>query len=180
MKKLVTSNTTRTLALAVALLPLAGAVQAGGKGGHGGYCDDSGARHQRHHGDRYGHDGRHGRHGPVDMTRHLDGRMAFLKAEIAITPEQQTEWQAVEEALRAGIERGAKRLESHDDKRRANAQVSAPERLAGHIAAMEARLGQMRAMEDALAGLYAVLDDEQRASADDLLPGGGKVRPFMR
>ncbi|MBF0324872.1 Spy/CpxP family protein refolding chaperone [Magnetospirillum moscoviense] len=37
-----------------------------------------------------------------DMTRHLDGHVAFLKAELKITPAQEADWAVFADALRAG------------------------------------------------------------------------------
>lgn len=47
------------------------------------------------------HKGMHGC-GSAGMSRHLDGHVAFLKAELKITPAQDAEWTAFTDALRAG------------------------------------------------------------------------------
>jgi hypothetical protein len=41
-----------------------------------------------------------GAQGMADMAKHMDGHIAFLKAELKITPAQEAEWKAFTEALR--------------------------------------------------------------------------------
>ena len=163
MRKLKSSKTTRAIAATLVLAPLAGIAYAGGMGGYGGHgaegCDAASARYERHHG--------------------VDGRLAFLKAEIAITGEQQAKWQAVEDVLRAGIEQRAAHHGERRGKHDEAGKGSTPERLAAHIAVMESHIERMKSMESALRDLYAVLDESQRATADELLPGAGKGHRFM-
>ncbi len=176
MNKLKLSRTTRAIALALAVTPVAGVVYAAGMGGSGmddgDRCGRGEARHERHHGADRGE--RH--RGKQEVDRHVDGRMAFLKAEIAITEAQESQWQAVEDVLRARIEKRAEHMAERRGQRAERAESGAPDRLAGHIEAMEARLEHLKAMESAVSDLYAVLTPEQQASADELLPGPGMGR----
>jgi hypothetical protein len=47
------------------------------------------------------------------------------------------------------------------------------ERLDAHLAAMDARLGALKDMKPALAGIYAALSADQKKKADELLTGVG-------
>lgn len=169
------SKTTRAMLIALALVPLAGVAVAGSMDGERKHCRDGG----RHHGEH--------RHG-MKIGEHVDGKMAFLKAELAITPEQEDAWMAVENTLRAGIEQHAERAGEHRDRRarRKGEQAdkadmpSVPDRLAHHVEAMEARLAQVKAMQGAVTDLYAVLSPEQQATADQLLSRRGKGMRFLR
>ncbi len=98
------------------------------------------------------------------------GRLAFLKAELAITDAQETAWKTYADALAknlAGIEGMHERMQT---------MMSAKtpvERLEAHVAAMDERLAALKEMKPALSGLYDALDAKQKQKADDLLTGMG-------
>ena len=105
-------------------------------------------------------------HGPTD---HVEGRIAFLRAELAITAAQETAWDAFAETLRANARRAAGPAERGDG---ALAWLEQSEkRLAD-------RLEGVRATRVALAALQPQLDDAQRKSLDALL--SPPRRPAMR
>jgi hypothetical protein len=99
-----------------------------------------------------------------------DGRIAFLKAELAITDAQKTVWDAYAEVLK-------KNLQSMQGMRETMMKVmqakSPAERLDAHITAMEGRLSTLKEVKPALTALYAALNDEQKKKADALLTGMG-------
>lgn len=103
-------------------------------------------------------------------TAHSEGRIAFLKAELAITDQQKEVWDAYAAALK-------KNLEGMRGMRLAMMKVmqakSPVERLDAHVAAMESRLAALRELKPALANLYSALSEEQRRKADELLTGMG-------
>lgn len=169
MSKRNASNRNRLIVAALVTLPLAGLAYAGGHGmggksyGGGQDCDRDGrAMHQRH--------------GGKEMGQHVEGRIAFLKAELAITDEQSPQWQVLEETMREGMGARAEMREERREMRAGGGDLSAPERIAAHVEAMEARLVHMKSMQAALDDLYAVLTPEQQKTADDLLPGYGPMR----
>ncbi len=105
-------------------------------------------------------------HGPTD---HVEGRIAFLRAELAITDAQEAAWDAFAETLRANARRAAGPAERGDG---ALAWLEQSEkRLAD-------RLEGVRATRVALAALQPQLDDAQRKSLDALL--APPRRPAMR
>ncbi len=105
-----------------------------------------------------------------DMGTYAEGRIAFLKAELAITDAQKAPWDGYAAAL-------AKNLRGMQATRAAMIKTmeakSPAERLDSHIAAMEGRLAALKEVKPALGALYAALGAEQKAKADQLLTGMG-------
>ena len=108
--------------------------------------------------------------GGTEMPAFGEGRIAFLKAELAITSPQQAVWDAYAAALK-------KNFSSMQGMRQsmmtALAGKTPVERLDAHLAAIESRHGALKEVKPALAGLYAALSTEQKAKADQLLTGMG-------
>lgn len=106
----------------------------------------------------------------VDIATHTDGRIAFLKAELAITDAQTVAWDGYAAAL-------TKNLQGMQVTRRAMIKTmeakSPVERLDSHIAAMEGRVAALKEIKPALGTLYSALSDEQKKKADQLLTGMG-------
>jgi LTXXQ motif family protein len=116
--------------------------------------------------------------GGIDLTERVEGRIAFLRAELAINDEQADEWDAFANALR-----------KYSDLLK-TARVSAPDGmtpgLAGSLDQRErqlaAELEGVRAVKAALGPLLGVLTGAQRNAADKLLPmnmGLGMPRRLM-
>jgi hypothetical protein len=108
------------------------------------------------------------------MTAHIDGRLAFLKTELKITPEQETLWKdyaaAVKDNAKTIGERctavmGMMGMMGQDDGKTA----SLPERLDAKEQFMMARLDALRAVGKALKPLYDALSDEQKQLADQFI-----------
>ena len=103
-------------------------------------------------------------HGPmagVDPAARVESHLSDLKAQLKITPAQETAWQAyAAQAKQQAASMQATRAQKQD------AAVSAPERMAQHAAAMQQRAAGMTAMTTAFSALYAVLTPEQKAIAD--------------
>ena len=99
-----------------------------------------------------------------------EGRLAFLKAELKITAQQEPLWDKYAEAARANAkemyERHKTLLES------VQSDEALPQRLDQREQIMALNLDAMRKTDAALKPLYAALDDNQRKLADDLLPSG--------
>jgi hypothetical protein len=100
----------------------------------------------------------------------VDGRIAFIKAELNITDAQQGAWDDYVQAAKANFEsmRGM-----HQQMRLMWEAKSPVERLDGRIAAMEARLSGLKDMKPAVGKLYDALDGRQRETADALLTSMG-------
>lgn len=106
--------------------------------------------------------------GPV--ATFTQGRIAFLKAELAITDDQSAVWNAYADALRNNFESMKGMWQTM---KAAFDAKTPPERLDAHIAAMSVRLKAMQDIKPALDKLYAVLGDAQKKKADEILTGMG-------
>jgi hypothetical protein len=103
-------------------------------------------------------------------TAHSEGRIAFLKAELAITDQQKGVWDAYAASIKKNVE-GMQGMRATMMK---VMQAKSPvERLDAHIGAMESRLGALKELKPALANLYLALSEEQKKKADELLTGMG-------
>ena len=124
--------------------------------------------------------------------RHIEGRIAFLKAELGITEAQTPKWNAFADAMRAagGVMRLAMAAHMpqapgqpaqgpttgqtpHEQPGHGVAEhMSAPARSDAMIAMMTARLESMKATSAAGKALYEVLTDAQKKTADELMMHG--------
>lgn len=104
------------------------------------------------------------------MAGHVEGRLAYVKAELKITDAQETLWKAYADTARDN----AKTLVAHCTtlfNQSSSATTSLPERLDLHEQVMAAQLDAMRAMNKALKPLYAALSDNQKKTANQLFWG---------
>lgn len=128
----------------------------------------------------------HRRGAAADRTDHVEGRVAFLKAELKITDDQAPQWEAVAKAMRdqsaartalrneLRSERG--QTEGEHDRAERRQTLTAPEILALREKATAARAkvlavnaeGQ-REFTTAFNALYNRLGDDQKKMADQLL-----------
>lgn len=105
-----------------------------------------------------------------DPATRVHGRIAFLKAELAITDAQAEAW----EAYAAALENNFENMHASRMAMGGIAGVQSPvERLEKHLATMEGRLAALKQMQPALTSLYATLNEAQRKTADQLLTGVG-------
>jgi hypothetical protein len=110
------------------------------------------------------HGGAGGGHVRAD---HVEGRIAFLKAELKITDAQAKAWDGVASAMRHGA---AARTALHEQMRsRGDQPMTAVDRLALRDKAMAIHADNGKAFTAAFTTLYAQLSDEQKKAADQLL-----------
>ena len=103
-----------------------------------------------------------GRYSEADRQAMIDKRLARLKDELKIMPNQEGAWQAYSDTMKQTMQRPAR-----DNQNQARPQLSAPERMARQIERMKQRTAKMETMAGALQNLYAQLTPEQRAIADE-------------
>lgn len=105
---------------------------------------------------------------PRERPSHIEGRIAFLKAELKITPAQEPQFDKVAQALR----------QNSEERRHAFEQIrtTAPDQPRNALQHLEARarFAAMRAQENdrflaAFRPLYDSLSADQKKSADDLM-----------
>ena len=101
-----------------------------------------------------------------DVPSYSEGRLAFLKTELAITDAQKALWGDYANALRANFQ------SMHDMRRTMKTSMSdmtPVERLDTHLTAMRGRLKALEEVKPSLAALYAALSADQKKKADELL-----------
>lgn len=109
-----------------------------------------------------------GRGGEMPMYR--EGRVAFLKAELAISDAQEKAWDAYAEALKTNMQ---SMHEMRKTMMAARAGKTPVERLDARVSAMESRVKSLKEIKPALSALYDSLSDDQKKKADALLTGMG-------
>lgn len=109
--------------------------------------------------------------GPMGMMPGpmIEGRLAYLKAELAITEAQSAAWTGYVSAVKA---RMTSMQGMHQTMMQAMQSGTAVARLDAHVNAMEAMTATLKAMKPATEALYAVLTPDQKAKADLLLGMG--------
>ncbi len=129
------------------------------------------------HGQR-GHHAQHGKQAFRMPGERVEARLAYMKTALKITDAQQPQWEAFATVARKQAKEADARIQSHREKRAANAERKRPtaiERLEGRqqfMAASSARIGERLAAQKPL---YAALSPEQKQVADQLFVGrGGK------
>ena len=98
--------------------------------------------------------------------QHIEGRIAFLKTELGLTEAQLPQWNAFADAMRESARSMQAAMTANMG---AGMLTTAPARSDAMIAMMTARLESMKKVSEAGKALYAVLTDEQKKSADDLM-----------
>jgi hypothetical protein len=103
--------------------------------------------------------------GPADVTERLEGRIAFLKAELQITDKQVPDWNVLADALRSSRQHllEARKLLVMDDK------MQGTERLDHYERHLSERLEAIKSARAAFGRLYGTLNDGQKKTADALL-----------
>jgi hypothetical protein len=100
------------------------------------------------------------------MLERVEGRLAFMKAELKITEAQLPAWNQLAEAVRAAARQHNERMKVIFDNDRFK---TLPERVAAQELFMSARLDGIRQIKSSLEGLYAVLSTDQKKEADEMV-----------
>jgi hypothetical protein len=103
------------------------------------------------------------------MTSHIEGRLAFLKAELNITPEQEALWNTYASAVRDNAKAMGTRCTALMGDSGSASEKSLPDRLDAQEQFVAARLDALRATNKALKPLYQALSDAQKKLADQLI-----------
>src|SRR6516225_2685909 len=102
-------------------------------------------------------------------AEHIEGRLAFIKAELKITDAQAQQWNAFAEAVRGNSGSMAEMRKSMMGGQGAPATL--PERLAREDKLVTAHLAALKKTEEAVARLYGMLTDDQKKVADTIVVG---------
>jgi len=94
-----------------------------------------------------------------DIAAFTDARLAALKTALKLTPAQEKNWPAVEQALR---DNGKARIARRDARRAAGPEADPIAGLSSHADALAARADALRRLAEAEKPLYQSLDDAQK------------------
>jgi hypothetical protein len=102
---------------------------------------------------------------PANVTKLLEERIAFLKAELQITDKQTADWNALAETLRSGRQHlaEARKLAVLDDK------APSAERLEHYERHLTERLEAVKSARAGFTRLYPTLNEVQKQTADAIL-----------
>jgi len=100
----------------------------------------------------------------------MEGRLAYIKAELGVTEAQTSAWNDYASAVKA---RGTAMQDMHTAMAQTTETGSALERLDAHIKTMESMVESLKALRPATETLYKVLSADQKTKADLLLGMGG-------
>ncbi len=103
---------------------------------------------------------------PARMDAMVDGRLAYLKGELNIGDAQMDAWSGYAEAIKSRVDAMQQMRQGMME---AMQQGSATERMDARIKGMEAMVDALKAAKPATEKLYAVLNDEQKKMADQLI-----------
>lgn len=117
--------------------------------------------------------------GGLEAIDHIEGRIAFLRAELKITDAQQPAWNAFADALRSNAKTLGEVRGSMMSQQQGTGAPSLVETLALQEKWLTARLEGTRAMKTGLTTLAATFSDEQKKVADELLAPQMGMMPMM-
>jgi hypothetical protein len=110
--------------------------------------------------------GRWWHRGPDAMVERVEGRLAFIKAELKITEQQTAVWNELAEAVRnAAKHRNERMKDYHAGKVKTDTLL---ERLDAHEQVLSITLEDVKQIKLSANKLYTVLSDAQKKEADDI------------
>ena len=109
--------------------------------------------------------------GSDSMLDRIDGRLAFLKTELKISEQQKEAWDGLAQTVRNNAEVHNAMMRSMMKEMRDGDffKKSLPDRLVVQETHMESRLQQIKDVRESVDVLYAVLNDTQKKSADEIV-----------
>ena len=97
------------------------------------------------------------------VLSHIEGQIAFYRAELRITDAQAATWNTFADALRAGAKPLQEAFAS------AAQATTVPAQLAARRRMLDAELASLQSIEPAARDLYAALSAEQKKTADEFM-----------
>jgi len=116
-----------------------------------------------------GQEGMPGIMGSGSMAAQVEGRLAYLKAELGITEPQAAVWKQYEDAVRS---RTSTIQGMRQEMMKAMQAGTVADRMNARIAMMEGMVTSMKAQSTAIENLYKLLTEEQKKKADQLFGTG--------
>ncbi len=106
------------------------------------------------------------------MDEHIDGELAYLKAELKISETQVVQWNIFAQAFRAEREKRARHCKETMGQAREMRSASLLDTVKRAEDQLALRLDSLRAMKVAVQPLYESLSREQKKTADQIMTGG--------
>jgi hypothetical protein len=107
------------------------------------------------------------------FAEHLDGRLAYLKAELKLTDAQQAAWNSFTDAYRAAAQTALQKCAALDAA--ASADHAKHHGVLGHLTMMEHHMTDhlevVRALKAAIEPFFATLTEEQKKAAEQAMSG---------
>ncbi|HTO79089.1 MAG TPA: Spy/CpxP family protein refolding chaperone [Methylocystis sp.] len=107
------------------------------------------------------------------FAEHLDGRLAYLKAELKLTDAQQAAWTSFTDAYRAAAQTGLQKCAALDAA--ASGDHAKHHGVLGHLTMMERHMTDhlevVRALKAAIEPFFATLTEEQKKAAEQAMSG---------
>lgn len=110
-------------------------------------------------------------YGPDSVMDRIDGRLAFMRAELKITEAQNAAWDDFAKVVRQTADTHNKFMESMRKEMQDGSffKKPLPERLQYQQTMMESRVEDVKTIREALDKLYSQLDESQKKSADEIV-----------
>lgn len=102
---------------------------------------------------------------------HVDGQLAFIKAELKIAAAQEPQWNVFATAFRADKEKQAQLCRSAQEQNKAMMSASLPESMKMKAERLSEQLESLRTLEAAVQALYSILGRDQKKVADEIMKG---------
>jgi protein CpxP len=97
----------------------------------------------------------------------VEGRIAYLKAELKVTPAQEAQWSAVADAMRRSAT--ARQQLWEQTRNKGDQPMTAVDRLNFRERMTQVEADNAKTFATSFAALYTKLDDNQKKQADDLM-----------
>ncbi len=101
------------------------------------------------------------------LSEHTEGRLAYLKAELKLTDQQQAAWNSFADGYKAAAQKAGKQCEAMDQQQDHKAHAG----VLGHLNMMEqhmtGHLEIVRGLKSAIEPLFAVLTEDQKKAANE-------------
>lgn len=118
------------------------------------------------------------KHMMCGFAEHLDGRLAYLKAELKLTDSQAGAWNAFADAWRGAAQKAKQKCDAADT-RMDHSKPTVLQKLSMMENHMVDHLDVVRAQKAAIESLFTALSDEQKKIASETLTGMMKVGMSM-
>jgi periplasmic protein CpxP/Spy len=102
---------------------------------------------------------------------HIDGQLAYIRAELKLTPAQEAQWNVFANVFRDDKERQAQNCRHAQEQNRQMAAASLPDSMNLKAQHLTEQLDSLRKLQAAVQLFYDSLSKEQKKIADEIMKG---------